>query len=140
MALDELRTALESNPNDTRTFQTHLEPILQEGSTDLFDEFLETVLAAVSDETSLTNLMRAADLKAKSVEGELREHVSYKVGKVFLDFIGNEDMAEMYFRRLPPESSYAAELHDFYVGFYTRKQNWRKLEQHFQSRAELEGV
>lgn len=139
MAMEELRTALESNPNDTRTFQTELEPILKDADRERFDEFLEVVLATVNQEDALINLMRAADLKAKTVGGDIQEYVSYRVGKVFLDFIGNEDMAEMYFRRLPAGSPFVAELHDFYVQFYVKKQNWRKLEQLFLDEATAQG-
>ena len=138
--MNELRAALEKNANDTRTFQTHLEPILREGTREDFDEFLETVLDAVTDDTPLTNLMRAADFKSKSVGGENAPYVTYRIGKVFLDRIGNEDMAEMYFRKLPADSEFMAELHDFYVDFYLRKENWRKLEQLFLGEAQAAGT
>jgi tetratricopeptide (TPR) repeat protein len=139
MAMDELRLALEKNPNDTRTFQTVLEPILREGDQGQVDLFLDTVLSAVGNEEALINLMRAADLKAKTVGGAIHEYVSYRVGKVFLDYIGNEDMAEMYFRRLSADSPLAEGLGDFYVQFYLKKQNWRKLEQMFQDEATRAG-
>jgi len=140
MAMAELRAALESNPNDTRTFQTFLEPVLREGDHDGFDEFLETVLSAVEDNDSLANLMRAADFKAKSVGGEIAPYVVYRIGNVFLERIGNEDMAEMYFRRLPADSSFRADLSDFYIAFYIRKENWRKLEQLFLEEASRDGL
>ncbi len=139
MGLDELRDALEQNPNDTRTFQTNLEPVLKEGTSDDFDAFLETVLAAVTDDEALANLMRAADFKAKSVGGDIAVHVTYRIGKVFQERLGNDDMAEMYFRKLPADSDYALGLSDFYVEFYVGKENWRKLEQLFQSHAEVSG-
>jgi golgin subfamily B member 1 len=140
MGMDELRAALEQNANDTRTFQTFLEPILREGTQEEFDGFLETVIGAIGDQDALANLMRAADFKAKSVGGELRDYVTYRIGKVFQEIIGNEDMAEMYYRRLPADSSHAIELHGFYVEFYIRKENWRKLEQLFQKGCEADGV
>ena len=139
MGLEDLRDALEQNPNDTRTFQTHLEPVLREGTNDDFDAFLETVCEAVSDDESLANLLRAADFKAKSVGGDTAVHVTFRVGSVFRDRLGNDDMAEMYFRRLPADSDYASGLQDFYIEFYIGKENWRKLEQLFQGQAELAG-
>jgi len=140
MAMDDLRAALQANANDTRTFQTHLEPILREGTREQFDEFLDTVLSAVSSDEAVANLMRAADFKAKSVAGPITEYVIYRIGHVFLDRIRNEDMAEMFFRRLPAESELAASLHDFYVTFFLKKENWRKLEQLFQQEAQAEGA
>ena len=140
MAMDELKSALESNPNDTRTFQGFLEPILREGTQDQFDEFLATVMDAVEADDSLANLMRATDFKAKSVGGELAPYVTFHVGKVFLDRIGNEDMAEMYFRRVPADFPQRSELNEFYVGFYVRKENWRKLEQLFTEEAQRDGT
>lgn len=137
--MDELKAALEKNPNDTRTFQTHLEPILSGGTREDLEEFLTAVFEAVESDDSLSNLMRAADFKAKSIGGELQPYLTYRIGKFFLDRVGNEDMAEMYFRRLPPESEFMVELHDFYVDFYLRKENWRKLEQLFLGQAEAQG-
>ena len=139
MGFEELRDALEQNPNDTRTFQTHLEPVLREGTQDDFDDFLETVCEAVQGDESLANLLRAADFKAKSVGGDIAVHVTFRIGSVFRERLGNDDMAEMYFRRLPAGSDYAISLQDFYVEFYVGKENWRKLEQLFQAQAELAG-
>jgi tetratricopeptide (TPR) repeat protein len=140
MTMDELKSALERNPNDTRTFQTHLEPILKEGNRAVMAEFLEAVFAAVKDPEPLGNLMRAADFKAKNYPGEVATYLAFRIGKVFLDVVKNEDMAEMYFRRLPLSSEYTIDLHDFYVSYYLKKENWRKLEQLFQAEAEMEGV
>jgi golgin subfamily B member 1 len=139
MGLEELRDALETNPNDTRSFQTHLEPVLREGTLEDFDAFLETVQESVQDDDSLANLLRAADFKAKSVGGDTAVHVTFRVGSAFRERLSNDDMAEMYFRRLPADSDYAIGLQDFYVNFYIGKENWRKLEQLFQKQAELTG-
>ncbi|GEM_PF-4756754 len=139
MGMDELRTALEKNPNDLRTFQSALEPILKDGDTAALDDFLDTVSLAVPQPDALGNLLRAADFKAKSIGGDIYAHLSYKVGLIYLNYIKNEDMAEMCFRRLPPESPYAPELHDFYVEFYIRKENWKKLETLFQDEARVAG-
>lgn len=140
MSMDELKRALESNARDTRTFLSHLEPILQSGDQGSLDEFFDLVTSVVTDDESLVNLMRAADFKAKHVGGPLVPRLTYRIGKVFLDRLRNEDMAEMYFRRLPAESKENEQLRDFYVEFYLKKENWRKLEQLFQEEATKEGA
>jgi len=138
--MEELREGLGKNPNDTRTLQAHLEPVLKDGSREALDELLAAVLETVKEAEPLGNLLRAADFKAKNYPGPLAIYLSYRIGKAFLERIGNEDMAEMYFRRLPLSSEYTIDLHDFYLAHYLKKENWRKLEQVFQAEAEMEGV
>ena len=138
MGIDELRAALTENPSNTRAFQTEFDALLETAEWDEIQDFIHQLADIVGEGSELENLLRVADFRARSKAAEKAPAVQYAVGCVFRDRLANEDVAEMYFRKIPQDSPLASELVEFYKGFYVRKNNWRKLEQFLTARSEAE--
>jgi len=136
MGIDELRAALSGDPSNTRAFQTEFDALLEIAELDEIRDFIHQLADIVGEGSELENLLRVADFRARSRAAEKAPDVQYAVGCVFRDRLANEDVAEMYFRKIPQDSPLAGELVDFYKGFYVRKNNWRKLEQFLVARSE----
>ncbi|MBM4372550.1 MAG: hypothetical protein FJ098_12895, partial [Deltaproteobacteria bacterium] len=134
MGIDELRSALSENPSNTRAFQVELDAVLEAGDGDAIRAFILVLADIIPAAGDLENLLRMADFRARSKAGDRAPWVHHAIGCVFRDRLANEDVAEMYFRKIPEGSPIAAELVDFYRGFYIRKNNWRKLEQYLAER------
>ncbi|MFH1529840.1 MAG: tetratricopeptide repeat protein [Pseudomonadota bacterium] len=136
MGMDELRAALTENPSNTRAFQTEFDVLLETAEWAEIQDFIHQLADIVGEGSELENLLRVADFRARSKAEDKAPAVQYAVGCVFRDRLANEDVAEMYFRKIPEDSPLAGELVEFYKGFYVRKNNWRKLEQFLTARSE----
>ena len=138
MGIDELRAALTENPSNTRAFQTEFDALLESAGAEEILDFIHQLADIVGEGSELENLLRVADFRARSKAAEKAPDVQYAIGCVFRDRLANEDVAEMYFRKIPEGSPLAAGLVEFYKGFYVRKNNWRKLEQFLTARSEID--
>lgn len=75
--------------------------------------------------------LRSADLRARTCNNEAVATLLYgHLGLFYWRKLDNSDKAELYFRRLEGHTAgFEQEYNDFYLEFYAKRGNWRRLEQ-----------
>lgn len=98
-----------------------------EGLTELHRQLAQTYSGQVDPEPFL----RTVDLRARTCNNEAVATLLYgHLGLFYWKKLDNSDKAELYFRRLEGHSAgFEQEYNDFYLEFYAKRGNWRRLEQ-----------
>ncbi len=128
----DLLHAVEANPQDLKAFEALIKACVAADDRDT----LEIVYAKVprwAPEGAQSPMVRVLSQHARTAASvDLQTWLNYKNGLLLWKGFGDQQMAEMAFRRvetLPNGPESAELLRSFYVEFYSAQNNWRRLEQ-----------
>jgi len=128
-----LRDSLNANPSDVGVFQKLQDALLEAGQLAELKEVYEHVFPALQGTPELDRVLRLVDKHArKSEDPAIQQWLNAQLGLLFWKTLNNPDRAEVYFRRLQEHGTgQGGMIDEFYIQYYTRRDNWRRLEQLF---------
>ena len=128
MSTTELFEAFEANPSDHRAFDALVKHLVSEADRDALHTVFERLPEWAGDAQS--PLLRVLTQQARTCGDEaLASWLYFRTGMVLWKAFGDEQKAEMSFRKIKSPLEDPAPLREFYLAFYTAQQNWRRLEQ-----------
>ncbi|GMV43673.1 MAG: hypothetical protein AMXMBFR64_53890 [Myxococcales bacterium] len=131
MDINELRDALSAEPLNLDAFEKLQAALIDASDLAGLRELHDQTLAAADGEAQVEPFLRTMDIKARTAGDEAMSSYLYgRLGTTYWRKLDKADKAELYFRRLEGKAGDFAEEHaEFYVQFYVRRDNWRRLEQ-----------
>ncbi len=132
MDLDTLRTSFTSNPADVANFEKLQDALLESGALADLKTVYDIFFERVTDQGVRDRVLRSMDQKTKTVPDEgIQSWLSAQLGLIWWQTLKNADRAEVYFRRLQSAAGADGMVADFYIEYYSARDNWRRLEQMF---------
>ncbi|MGM0574216.1 MAG: tetratricopeptide repeat protein [Myxococcota bacterium] len=129
MSTSDLLAAFEANPSDHRAFEALIKQLVAEGDRETLQSVYERLPEWVED-GSRSPLLRVLSQQARTAEDEeMSTFLHYWNGIVLWRQFDDPRKAEMSFRKLKSPPPDPEPLREFYLDFYTKQQNWRRLEQ-----------
>lgn len=131
MDINELRDALSAEPLNLDAFEKLQAALIDANDLDGLRDLHEQTLSAADGEAQIEPFLRTMDIKARTAGDEAISSYLYgRLGLTYWRKLDKADKAELYFRRLEGKAGDFADDHaEFYVQFYVRRDNWRRLEQ-----------
>jgi len=131
MEFADLQEQFLSNPLEPNTLEQYQTALLQAEDADGIREMHAILFEAYDAEANIDAFLRQTEMKARTaptpqISGELYG----ALGRIYWKKSGEPDKAELYFRRIKGNTNtFDGDLHEFYLEFYARRGNWRRLEQ-----------
>ena len=129
MSATELLEAFEAKPSDHRAFEALIVHLI--GEEDF--EGLEGIYARLPEwveDAGTSPLLRVLSQQARKAETEeVSTFLYYWTGLTYWRHFDDEQKAEMSFRKISTTPPDHEPLREFYLAYYTKQQNWRRLEQ-----------
>ncbi len=128
MSTSELLAAFEAKTSDHRAFEALVKQALADGDRDVLSNLFERLPEWAADGNS--PLVRVLSQQARTSDDEaMAAYLYFQVGMVLWKAFGDEQKAEMSFRKIKARVDDPEPLREFYLAFYVKQQNWRRLEQ-----------
>ncbi|MDP6943013.1 MAG: hypothetical protein QF464_02590, partial [Myxococcota bacterium] len=129
MSATELFEAFEAKPTDHRAFGALVEHLVEAQDRDTLEVVYSRLHEWVEDPAT-SPILRVLSQYARKVEDEeMSSFLYFCNGIAYWQQFGDEQKAEMSFRKISTTPPDHAPLREFYLGYYTKQQNWRRLEQ-----------
>ena len=128
MSTSELLAAFEAKTTDHRAFEALITQALADGDRGVLESLLERLPEWATDANS--PLLRVLSQTARTSDDEsVAAYLHFRLGMLLWKAFGDEQKAEMSFRKIKAPVDDPAPLREFYLAFYVAQQNWRRLEQ-----------
>lgn len=128
MSTAELLAAFEENPGDHKAFDALIRQVVADDDRDTLGSIYDRLPEWADGETSRLFQVLAQHARMAKAK-DIASFMHYRNGLIFWKHFGDEKKAEMSFRKMkasPPDPDL---LREFYIGFYSAQDNWRRLEQ-----------
>ncbi len=134
MDIAEMRDAIAKNPTDAVTFEKLQNALLDERKLPELKAVYESVFPAIKDSPDKEKILRLVDNAARLYDDEGIKHwLNAQLGILYWRVLDSLDRAEVYFRRVQDAAGHSGGMvGEFYIEFYARRDNWRRLEELFQ--------
>ncbi len=134
MDIDALRSSLQANPADAVALEKIQAALMADRKLKDLRDIYEQVFTALKDSPDKEKALRVVDNAAKTHEDDGIKHwLNAQLGLIFWKQLDSLDRAEVYFRRVQDAAGHAGGMvGEFYVEFYAKRDNWRRLEELFQ--------
>ena len=131
MELAHLQDQFLSDPMNPTSLEAYQNALLESEDLEALREMHRILFDAFTPEANLDAFLRQTDMKARTAATpELSGELYGSLGRLFWRKGNEPDKAELYFRRVKGKTdAFDGDLHEFYLEFYTRRGNWRRLEQ-----------
>ena len=131
MDINELRDTLSAEPLNLDAFEKLQAALIDASDLEGLRELHDTTMEAADGEAVVEPFLRTMDIKARTAGDEAISTYLYgRLGLAYWRKLDKPDKAELYFRRLEGKTGEFTEDHaEFYIQFYVRRDNWRRLEQ-----------
>lgn len=131
MDINELRDTLSAEPLNLDAFEKLQAALIDSGDLDGLRELHDTTFGVANGEATIEPFLRTMDIKARTAgDDSVSTYLYGRLGLAYWRKLDKPDKAELYFRRLEGKTGEFTEDHaEFYIQFYVRRDNWRRLEQ-----------
>ncbi|MGB0588120.1 MAG: tetratricopeptide repeat protein [Myxococcota bacterium] len=129
MSATDLLEAFEAKPSDHRAFEALIVHLIQENDLETLEVIYSRLNEWIEDAESSPILRVLSQQARKAEDPEIGTFLYFWNGMTYWQEFGDEQKAEMSFRKISTTPPDHEPLREFYLAYYTKQQNWRRLEQ-----------